>query len=753
MCILDINPTDNMKKTIFLFLCLIMMGQGAFSLTVNTTAGGLATAVGAELSTVTNLTITGTIDARDFKTMRDNMTAIAEIDLSTATIVDYSGTLGTSTTTTVYPANEIPTESFYLGKSQKLSLTKITFPSALSSIGYGAFYGCVNLKNVTIPETVTTINARAFQSCNSFTEIVIPNGVTVLNNNILYDCNGLLSLTIGNAVTSIKTWAFGCSNLKTFNCLTSTPPTVEKDWFYGGNVTDVFVPTDAAVTAFRANSAWITAFPGTIIKKVGTIGGPFLSVSATALQVSSAANSSTTFTITSNTSWTIASDQPVCVVSPTSGSNNGTITVTATTENTASTSRTANLTITGVEVTSIVITATQAAATMTTPVSKTVAVTTAGTLNYLLTAEEKSTITDLTVTGNIDAQDIATMYYYMPILAVLDLSGASIVQYSTSYPANQLPLASFCNGGTGVGKTTLRTVILPNGLTSIGGSAFRGCTGITTITLPAGINTIEGAAFYGCTGLTSLTIPTSVTNIGSGAFTACTSLTTLTIPASVTSIGDNAFQCYISVDENNLNYSSIDGLLFNKTQTNLMQCPISKTGNFTIPTSVTSIGRGAFSYRSGLTSITIPSTLISIATGTFFGCTSLISIYSNKITPVDLAATGQVFYNVNFGTCTLYVPIGSKSAYQAAVQWKDFTNIVEVATAVPTLSNYNVKIYSTQSAIIVEGTSVGETVSVYNLFGVQLQTIQSKGERLVLPMKQNGVYLVKTTNKTFKVKL
>lgn len=765
-----------------------MMGQGAFSLTVNNVAGSLATAVGADLSTVTNLTVTGTIDARDFKTMRDNMTAIAEIDLSGATIVDYSGTLGTSTNTTVYPANEIPSESFYMGKSQKLSLTKITLPNALSSIGNSAFYGCLNLTNITIPETVTTINARAFQSCNSFTDIVIPNGVTVINANILYDCSGLLSLTIGNAVTSIKTWAFGCSNLKTFNCLTTTPPTVDKDWFNGKSINDVFVPTDAAVTAFRANYDWITAFPGTIIKKVGTIGGPFLSVSATALQVSSAANSSTTFTITSNTSWTITSDQSVCVVSPTSGSNNGTITVTATTANTENSSRTANLTITGVGVATIVISATQAAASIPTPVSKTVNVTTAGTLSYLLTDTEKSSVTNLTVTGNIDIRDFGTLNS-MPLLAVIDISFASIVAFSTAYPANQLPGVAFVNGATGKGKTTLKTIALPTGMTSIGDNAFMNCTGLTAINFPAGLDSIGGASFYGCTSITSLTFPTALKKIKDGAFSGCTGIIgAVTFPTALTSIGYGPYSgCSgitdFIVPETNQFFSTINGVLFNKNQTKIIQYPAGKTGAYTVPNSVINIGNSAFYYCTGITAITLsnmlttieiraftgctgiantlilPATLTSIGGAAFGACTGIKTIYSLNPTPPTIG--GNCFAATQDGTIVItdvFVPTDAAvTAYKANTTWIGIfpgTIIKKGApSAVPTLTNSNVKVYPTQSAIIVEGTTLGETVSVYNLVGVQLQTVQSKGDRLILAVRDNGIYLVKTTSKTVKVVL
>ena len=106
-------------------------------------------------------------------------------------------------------------------------------------------------------------------------------------------------------------------------------------------------------------------------------------------------------------------------------------------------------------------------------------------------------------------------------------------------------------------------------------------------------------AFYGCTSLTSVTIPNSVTSIGDWAFYRCTSLTSVTIPNSVTSIGDWAFySCTsltaITVDALNSVYSSVAGVLFNKSQTTLIQCPGGKAGSYTIPNSVTSIGDYAF---------------------------------------------------------------------------------------------------------------------------------------------------------------
>jgi len=94
-----------------------------------------------------------------------------------------------------------------------------------------------------------------------------------------------------------------------------------------------------------------------------------------------------------------------------------------------------------------------------------------------------------------------------------------------------------------------KTTTILNSVTSIGGSAFSGCTGLTSITIPNSVTSIGGSAFSGCTGLTSITIPNSVTSIGDYAFNSCTGLTSITIPNSVTSIGENAFYSCTAIAE------------------------------------------------------------------------------------------------------------------------------------------------------------------------------------------------------------
>ena len=138
---------------------------------------------------------------------------------------------------------------------------------------------------------------------------------------------------------------------------------------------------------------------------------------------------------------------------------------------------------------------------------------------------------------------------------------------------------------------------IPDGVTSIGGDAFYGCTNLERITIPDGVTSIGRDAFSHCTSLKSITIPDGVTSIAYKAFYGCTNLERITIPNSVTSIGESAFNSCSSLE------------------------------SITIPYGVTSIGKYMFYDCTSLTSITIPNSVTKIEWGAFQYCSGLTDVY------------------------------------------------------------------------------------------------------------------------------
>lgn len=189
--------------------------------------------------------------------------------------------------------------------------------------------------------------------------------------------------------------------------------------------------------------------------------------------------------------------------------------------------------------------------------------------------------------------------------------------------------------------TSLTTIDIPNTVTSLGEGVFYECSGLTSIEIPDGVTNIKSWSFSLCSGLTSFTIPNSVTNIGEEAFKNCSSLTSVTIPNSVTSIGSGVFlHCNslttINVASDNPNYSSQDGVLFNKDKTVLIQYVIGNSRTeYRIPNSVQNIGVRAFFECENLTTVIIPDGLITIEETAFNGCKNLTSVtIPNSVTSI-----------------------------------------------------------------------------------------------------------------------
>jgi len=348
------------------------------------------------------------------------------------------------------------------------------------------------------------------------------------------------------------------------------------------------------------------------------------------------------------------------------------------------------------------------------------------------------------------------------------------------------------------GCTGLKTVTIPSGITKISGESFADCTGLTSLQLPEGVTTIGGLAFMGNTGLTTVQLPNSLLSIEGSAFFKCSGLTSIRIPGSVVFIGKSVFRdCTqmdsIIVDESNAYYCSVDGILFNKTKTELVSFPNQHASTYTIPNGVVSIYGGAFagctelksvivsasvktlgeesfrgcsildsvflsdslnsiesyafSHCASLLSITIPEQVTVIGNYAFWWCTGLIALHIKQATPLNL--NSYTFYQVNKDTCKLYVPAGSASLYQSASVWSDFKYILEESPLAPEPILYDDITVLGRDGLIMVSTTKTARLQVYDLCGrsVYKNTLEGSSEIVV----DKGVYIVSINGRPIKI--
>jgi hypothetical protein len=591
----------------------------------------------ANIANVQRLTLTGSIDARDVKFMRDSMLFLTELDLSEATVAAYEGEEGTYPYFLSYPANEMPQYSFCNASSYpyvaKTSLTSVKLPAGLTSIGEDAFNGCSGLSgNLNLPTGLTAIGSGAFYSCSGLSgNLILPAGLTFIGDWVFENCSGLSgNLTLPAGLTFIGSYAFSSSSFTSVTNLSLTPQNISNsDVFSGVSVENIAltVPTSSATLYENAN-VW---------KDFSSIigGGVLLSVKA---------NSAALGSVSGALSGLYPADADVSITAtPASGYSllgwvidgvslvaDATLSFTLTQD----TIVTANFGKLG-----------------------SYNLTAAGTLKDIGSIE---TITHLTLTGSIDARDVKFMRDSMPFLTELDLSEANVVAYSgedgtsqwwSNYPDNEMPQYSFCNASSYpyVAKTSLTSVKLPAGLTSIGEDAFSGCSRLSgKLTLPKGLTAIGSDAFQNCSGLSdSLILPASLTAIGDWAFENCSGLSSnLTLPASLASIGSGAFY-------------HCSGL----------------SGSLTLPAGLTAIGGWAFEYCSGLSgNLTLPAGLTFIGSHAFSGCSGFTSVTNLSLTPQNISSS-DVFSGVSVENIALTVPSSSVALYENANVWKDFSSI------------------------------------------------------------------------------
>ena len=498
--------------------------------------------------------------------------------------LDANGTLTISGTGTMkdYDYNNNPSPA----NQKKGSVKKVVIKDGVTSIGNFAFYNCTSLTSITIPDSVTSIELAAFNNCNNLTSITIPDSVTSIGDSAFELCNKLSSITLSNNITSIGNWAF-----------------------HGCHLTSITIPdsvTSIGAMAFYScsNLQTISLSCGSALKK-SDFGGQANLVSYTNqhLLTKTAAKAATCSESGNKEYWTCEH----CGKYFLSDDSNPE-------------------TAKAVEQSETILPAIQHK-------------------NAELRNSSEPTETSPGYSGDLYCPDCDTVvekgytYWIEDNLTwklyedgTLNISGTGAMKdynstdnLSPAYMNSSVKKVVIEEGVTNIGNwafsecSSLTSITIPDSVTNIGAAAFDSCGSLTSITIPGSVTSIGTVAFYNCSGLTSITIPDSVTNIGAAAFDSCGSLTSIVIPNSVTSIESYAFSACSSLTSITIpdSVTSIGNNAFDSC---------SSLTSITIPDGVTSIESYAFYNCSGLTSITIPDSVTNIGAAAFDSCTSLTSI-------------------------------------------------------------------------------------------------------------------------------
>ncbi len=560
----------------------------------------------------------------------------------------------------------IPSSVTSIGESAFVDctgLTSITIPSSVTSIGESAFVGCTGITSIEIPSNVTLIEMGAFGRCTGLTSITIPNSVTSIGRSAFEGCTGLTSIEIPSSVTSISDSAFkGCTGLTSIE-IPSSVEIIYWSAFKGcTGLTSVYFNAENCEYDVYDESAGSDIFAGCPIER-------FVFGESVKIIPEYCCNDLTRLT---------SIEIPKNVTSIGASAFSGCIGLTSIYFNAENCHYVGSDTFAGCPIEKF----------MFGEFVKIIPGYCCNDLTRLTSIEIPNSVTSIGGSAFNGCTGLTSVYWNAEncqSIASSSFKDCPIEKFVYGESVKIIP-GYCCND-----LTRLTSIEIPNSVTSIGRSAFVGCTGITSIEIPSNVTLIEMGAFGGCTGLTSIYFNAEDCNVyydtfaGSGAFVGCpiekfvfgesvkiipsycccdmTRLTLIKIPKNVTSIRFNAFSGCTGV-------TSIE-----------------------IPSSVTSIEDRAFSGCTGLTSIEIPKSVTSIGESVFGGCTELSIITVDKNNAVydsrdNCNAIIETASNMLIAGCkSTKIPNGARSIGKSAFSGCEGLTSIEIPNSVTSIGS------------------------------------------------------------------
>lgn len=652
----------------------------------------------AEKTSISTLTVNGSIDVRDILFIRDNIRNVATLNLSNASIKAYSGTDGTYPgILQSYAANALPDYAFYnpYKYTYKSSLVTIYLPVSLVSIGKQAFYFCWNLEGtLTLPSSLNAIGSLAFYGCYALStfsiartntrystnngvlynknadtlllcpnaktgDLILPSTVTHIYGSSFENCYNLTSVTLPSSLLSIGKYAFAnCSGISGTLTLPSNLKKIDNWSFYGCyNLTkSIVIPaslTELGTYCFLESNNITDFIVSTSNTDYCSINGALYSKNADTLFICPPAKTGT-FTI----------PETVKLI---------------------------------------------------------------GSHTFYNCSQLSGTIT---IPANVD------YIGYYAFYGCKNLSAFQVDAANKYFSASNNYLYSLDKSRLiAVPALATGTISFDTALRTIDPAALNNCTKLNgNVAIPQNLDFIGAYAFYNCTGLSSFSVDPNnqyftqsdgiLYNQAQDTLWICPLAKSgiVSLPSTVKYIGVSAF----------------DGCKY--------------ISELILPGQLEQIGKYAFEYCTGINNISLPSTLDSIGHGSFFNCTALKTINASMINPptLDYYALDQI----DKTNCTLNIPIATAGRYTEAPYWRDFTNIKETLFNSGKMDIENSKVeYSFNGGFLtLFNTKPGDDIRIYSLQGNLLYQSVADSETHFAYFVHKGIFVLKMNNSAVLIK-